>query len=99
MSAIGSRKKSKIAQQKAERYPSSGPSPLQLLKQEGFLMPSNSFAFTLPLFYGIRGCQEDLSGFLKMLINHFRQGIKVFWGKGKRKFSEIMHSVCRVTGK
>ena len=70
-SAIGSRKKSKIAQQKVMRYPSSGPSTLQLPKQEGFLMPFNSFAFALPLFYDIRGCQEDLSGFLKMLINHF----------------------------
>lgn len=59
-------------------------------------MPSNSFAFTLPSVYGIRGCQEDLNGFLKTLINHFHQGIKVFWGKGKRKFSKIMHSVCRV---
>lgn len=68
------------------RYPSSGPSPLQLPKQEGFLMPFNSFAFALPLFYGIGGCQEDLSGFLKTLINHFRQGIKVLGGKGKESF-------------
>lgn len=98
-SAIGSRKKSKIAQQKVMRYPSFGPSPLQLLKQEGFLMPFNSFAFALPLFYDIRGWQEDLSGFLKTLINHFHQGIKVLGGKGKRNFSEIMHSVCRVMGK
>lgn len=62
-------------------------------------MASNSFAFPLPLFYGIRGCQEDLSSFLKMLINHLHQRIKVFWGKGKRKFSKVVHSVCRVMGK
>lgn len=82
-------------------YPSSGHSPLQLPKQEGFLMSSNSFAFVLPVFYRIRGCQEDLSGILKMLINHFRQGVKVFFGggEGKRKFSEVMHSICRVMGK
>jgi len=69
------------------RYPSSGPSTLQLPKQEGFLMPFNSFAFALPLFYGIRGCQEDLSGFLKILKNHFPKGIKVLGGeRGKETF-------------
>jgi hypothetical protein len=47
-------------------------------------MPSDSFAFAQPLFYGIRGCQEALSGFLKTLINHFRQGI-VFWGEREKK--------------
>lgn len=49
-------------------------------------MASNSFAFALPLFYGIRGCQEDLSGFLKMLINHFHQRMKVLGGKEKESF-------------
>lgn len=67
------------------RYPSSGPSPLQLLKQEGFLMPFNSFAFALPLFYDIRGCQEDLSGFFKDVDKPFPLGNKSFGGKGEKK--------------
>lgn len=34
-------------------------------------MPSASFAFSLLLSYGSRGCQEDLSGFLKTLMKPF----------------------------
>lgn len=64
-------------------------------------MPFNSFAFALPLFYGMGG--EGLPGrsewFFKDVDKPFPPGNKSFGGKGKRKFSEIMHSVCRVTGK
>lgn len=61
-------------------------------------MPAASFAFSQLLSHGSRGCQEDLSGFLKMLIKPFPPRDK-FWGAGekRKKFSEIIRSVCRAT--
>lgn len=46
-------------------------------------MPSASFAFSQLLSHGSRGCQEDLSGFLKTLIKPFPPRNK-FWGAGEK---------------
>lgn len=63
-------------------------------------MPSASFAFSQLLSHGSRGCQEDLSGFLKTLIKPFPPRNKFGEGRRereKRKFSEIISLVCRAT--
>lgn len=87
-SAIGSRKKQNRS---AESSVLSIIRPFSTSAAEarGFFNALQSICIRKPLFYGILGCQEDLSGFLKTLINHFHHRIKVFWGeKGKESFAK-----------